>query len=194
MRIPPLPPLSAAIFAEVLDDPILSEQYLDFLRCRCFRRSLLCHREAALDRTIAPERLLRMYAASAFAPDPDADLCAEGPVEFCGPQGRKAVADHPLTKAALSELADVWPAALPFAELLARVRSRLGGAGAEPWVATLRHTAVRPEGPVERRLLVLLGGTRDRPALLRDLGEPDLTPERLQQNLVRLARLGLLVC
>lgn len=57
-----------------------------------------------------------------------------------------------------------------------------------------RHTTVRVEGELERRLLGLLDGTRDRAALLRDLDLPGFGPEQLEENLARLARLGLLVC
>ncbi len=240
-RKPPLPAAAAEALRGVFDDALSGEQYLDFLRCRCFRRTLLCHREAPLDRRIAPERLENMYAASAFAPAGPADLRPGAPVEFLGPRGRKAVSDHPLAKAALSALAERWPEGVAFRELLEKVGAALDPAQADAhslaemllqayaadvielhvWAApaaaragerpqapaparwqalsrgevtTLRHTTVRLEGERERRLLGLLDGTRDRAALLRDPALRDVGAQQLEENLARLARLGLLVC
>lgn len=241
MRKPPLPAAAAEALQGAFQDALSGEQYLDFLRCRCFRRTLLCRREAPLDRRLAPERLEKLYVASAFAPAGPADLRWGAPVEFRGPHERKALSDHPLAKAALSALAERWPEALAFRELLGRVGAALAPAQADArslaemlleayaadvvelhvWAApvaalagerpqaaaparrqalsrgevtTLRHTTVRLEGEGERRLLALLDGTRDRAALLRDLALPEISPERLEENLARLARLGLLVC
>ena len=44
------------------------EQYLDFLRNRTFRQSLLCHKEAPLKTRLSPERLARFYIASSALP------------------------------------------------------------------------------------------------------------------------------
>jgi methyltransferase-like protein len=75
-------------------------------------------------------------------------------------------------------------------------------------VTTLLHTNIRISGLLERRLILLLDGTRDRAALLRELSDfvqsPDafgeladspieITPEDLERGLADLARLGLLL-
>jgi SAM-dependent methyltransferase len=61
-RIPPmytagLSPEAVQILREMAPDPIRSEQYLDFLRRRSFRRSLLCHASLNPSPTPLPERL-----------------------------------------------------------------------------------------------------------------------------------------
>jgi hypothetical protein len=72
-----------------------------------------------------------------------------------------------------------------------------------PEVSTLRHTTVKVEGPLERELLLLLDGTRDRTALLAALSafaesmdpqtRPRVDAESLERALAKLARLVLLV-
>jgi len=227
---------------ELAGEPVLKEQYLDFLRCRKFRHTLLCHQEAALDREWEPGRINKLYAASAAQaagpPGPG------GTEEFRGPQGSAISTAHPLAKAALHSLTETWPRALAFAELLERVGGENAGALAEilywtcaaglvelhacppccaarpgerplaspvarlqlrrgPGVTTLRHTTVTVEGLLERQLLLLLDGTRDRAKLLAELTEfarshalrpgAPIDAAELERALDKLARLALLV-
>src|SRR5262249_9609997 len=46
------------------DDLLAKEQYLDFLKCRRFRQTLLCHADVPLQRDLAPARLRRLHVAS----------------------------------------------------------------------------------------------------------------------------------
>ncbi len=234
LRLPPLPPAASELLDRLGDDFIRKEQYLDFLRCRCFRRTLLCHREVALDRKVEAERIRGLAVASPLRPvAAEPDLSAGAVQEFRGPTGVSATTAHPLTKAALWELGSVWPEALLFPELLERLAvqdaaalselllqacaaglvelrvssPRLAAKAAErpvssplarlqaleqDVVTTLRHSMVRLDGERERHFLRLLDGTRDRAALLNELGTP-VPPEQLEENLAKLARLGLLV-
>jgi methyltransferase-like protein len=98
----------------------------------------------------------------------------------------------------------------PVASPLARLQVETGST-----VATLRHTHLHVAGPLERALLMLLDGTRNRAALLNDLAVrvesgqvpleregapargrheiPRVLEEGLEPNLARLGRLALLV-
>lgn len=106
---------------------VQTEQYLDFLRNRRFRQTLLCHRGVPLNRAPAPERLERMYVASAFRPvSARPDLGAGAVEEFRSPRGLPVTAGEPLVKAALLHLAEAWPAALPFGDLTAAALALLG--------------------------------------------------------------------
>jgi methyltransferase-like protein/2-polyprenyl-3-methyl-5-hydroxy-6-metoxy-1,4-benzoquinol methylase len=106
---------------------ILKEQYLDFLKCRRFRQTLLCHGEVSLDRLPKPERLANLYAASPVRPaSPDPDLASHRAEEFRSPKGGTISIDHPAAKAALAQLGSVWPRAVGFTELLTHARSRAG--------------------------------------------------------------------
>lgn len=86
------------------------------------------------------------------------------------------------------------PGKHPTASRLARLQLERGAT-----VTTLRHTSVQVMDPVGRRLLALLDGTRDRKALLDELGrlvdEDKLAhlADELEENLAAIARLALLV-
>ncbi|MHB8647996.1 MAG: methyltransferase regulatory domain-containing protein [Thermomicrobiales bacterium] len=108
-------------------DRIAKEQYLDFLRGRAFRQTLLCHQRVPLDRTLDPDRVMSLSVASpvqANAPAPDIhSVSAE---EFRGIKGGVMTTNHPVSKAALLALGRQWPRAIPFPDLLTRARSHLG--------------------------------------------------------------------
>jgi hypothetical protein len=99
---------------------ILREQYFDFLKCRMFRQTLLCHAGMALSDEPLPERVGRLAAASAAKPvsaQPDLDPAVEE--EFRGYRGAAVRTAHPLAKAIMLTLSQAWPEALRFGDLLA---------------------------------------------------------------------------
>jgi methyltransferase-like protein len=266
------PPQVAAVLNNLdPEDVIAREQYLDFLKCRAFRQTLLCRRSVQLDRTRKPERLFDLYVAADIRPTSPSPEVRSGAAEvFQGPRGAEIETDRPLVKSAFCHLGAIWPRAVPFSDFLGLVGSHLGrddsgpptnaeeaahelghallqahGAGyvefhvhqpacvtdvserpmASPLarlklqhdaiVPTLRHQTLRLEDNLSRHLVMLLDGTRDRAALLHDLGafvqsgaatvrhdgEPvsDLQEalrylaDGLEANLTSLARLGMLV-
>jgi methyltransferase-like protein/2-polyprenyl-3-methyl-5-hydroxy-6-metoxy-1,4-benzoquinol methylase len=100
------------------------EQYLDFVRNRRFRRTLLCHAGVPLDHKLAPQRLFDLWLASSARPVPRADDSSPPErVEYKTLAGRSVPTSDPLMKSALQVLGDAWPAALHFRELAARVQA-----------------------------------------------------------------------
>lgn len=102
------------------------EQYMDFLRNRRFRCTLLCHRERELVRAIDPALLEGLLAALPFRTrEPAPDLAAPGPLEFVSTHDDTTtiVVEHPLHKLTLGHLAARWPDAVPLTELAARCAS-----------------------------------------------------------------------
>jgi methyltransferase-like protein len=95
------------------------EQYLDFLRNRTFRQTLLCHQGAAVDYHLSAERLRGLYVASPARPLATDEEC------FTGPSGATVKSTDPLAKAALLYLGEIWPRAVPFEELCRAARARL---------------------------------------------------------------------
>ncbi len=75
----------------------------------------------------------------------------------------------------------------PLASPLARLQAR-----SQEDIANLRHATVPVQDPLDRRLLTLLDGSRDRAALLAALG-PAADAGRLDATLARFARSALLV-
>lgn len=284
MREDSLAPQAVALLSELGKENIIArEQYLDFIKGRAFRQTLLCRQEIPLQRELKPERTRDLFIASAAKPvsaNPD----ASGAVmeDFSDPTGSVIATANPLIRAAIRYLGQVWPRSVQFKELLLAARASLidlAGAGkavgetvrgsglirseatdapdlgefllktyplcfvelyahpdsfvtevserpvASPLarlqlregnvVATLRHTTLRIEDKLGHHLLRLLDGTRDRPALLKELnalvqsgaaavlrqGQPitDLDEagrilgDELENNLTGLARAAVLI-
>lgn len=106
---------------------ILKEQYADFLKCRKFRQTLLCHTEQQLDRALKPEAL-RVFSVTSSARPVSENIDIQSPTsvaEFRSIKGQALATDHPLVKAAMLSLGEVWPRALHFDELLAQARTKL---------------------------------------------------------------------
>src|SRR5262249_14308007 len=113
--------------AELAPNLLEQEQYMDFLRNRMFRQTLICRSHLTPNYALRGEQLAAFHIASPLRPvQADADLHAEGPVEFVTPSGQGLTTSTPLVKAALACLGEAWPAALPFDALLARACAACG--------------------------------------------------------------------
>jgi len=120
------PPVSTNLF-KLAHDVIEMEQYMDFLRNRTFRKTLLVHADVAINRTLRPDRLLNLYIASrAQAASAQPDLTSPGVEEFRSADGATLSVDHAVTKVALTQLRAAWPQAIHFNELLISARAQLG--------------------------------------------------------------------
>ncbi len=111
---------------ELTEEIIEVEQYLDFMTNRTFRETVLCHQEIVLNRTLRPDCLTSLHIASQVQPtSPDLPVNSTEVVEFHGSQKTSLSTAHPLTKAALSHLAQVWPQAISFDALVTEARAIL---------------------------------------------------------------------
>ena len=80
---------------------VLKEQYLDFLKMRRFRQTLLCRTEQTRLAKPDPEVVPGFHVTCQAKPSPSpADLTAGVPVQFTSPQGAAATFDHPFVKSA----------------------------------------------------------------------------------------------
>ncbi|MBA4065828.1 MAG: hypothetical protein C0501_19335 [Isosphaera sp.] len=192
-------------------DPVQTEQYLDFVRNRTFRESLLVRADAAPDWAIRPDAVRRLHVGLAHRPDGDAtDFSPKTTARYRTPSGLTISTSRPALKAAMRVLGAAWPGTAPFAELEAGVAGLLGAADAglaavvlntylasdllelhaaavpavrvgerpaalavararlaagEDGAATRRHEFYRATD-LDRHLIPLLDGTRDRAALV----------------------------
>jgi SAM-dependent methyltransferase len=212
-------PKAVAESIRKLPDIVLREQYLDFLKCRRFRQTLLVHQGVAIDREPKAECVRTMFIATPAKPESERVDLAAGKVEgFAGPRGGGMKIDHPLTKAAMLVMRQNWPRPVLFAELVSAAKQTIAEASTEDesvlaevllsahstglvelhlhrphWATTvserpvasphlraqlrrgqsrgmsLRGTNVVVDIPLTRALFLLLDGTRDRAALVRDL-------------------------
>ena len=108
-------------------DVVEFEQYLDFLRNRMFRRTLLCKTGAPIDRTWRTERLAGLHMGTPVrSPEKEARFDDGSAVVFLGPGDVKLTASHPWLKTAFRILGERWPDVLPYPDLEAAVESVVG--------------------------------------------------------------------
>ncbi len=110
--------LPEAVSDELLtiEDVIRREQYLDFIKGRMFRQTLLCRAELEVDRSPQPLIVERLAVSSPAQPAGVPD--GEGRVTFEGPTGSTLTTDHPLVSRALERVGSSWPAAIWVRDLI----------------------------------------------------------------------------
>jgi len=212
-----LTPEAAQVLQNLAGDLIQREQYLDFLRNRTFRRSLLVRSDVALDRNTRSEAVRGLLVSALAQPVEAPPGAAADQIHFRTEEGVELASNSPLVTALLQVLYQTSPRALRFDDVVARMIAMLpeseamevqrhvaealpqffftGLAGlhtyfpqfaatagerplADPLarmqaeatagVTNLRHGTVKPPD-LDRNLLALLDGKRDRAALLREL-------------------------
>ena len=131
-------------------DIVQMEQYMDFVRCRYFRQTLICHSAARLNRQLMPPIVKGFFLASqANAEEAAQPNDNDSAVTFRTPGGRGITCRSAATKAALRILRSAWPASVPFHELHARCAS--AWADAEDFLAN-EMLACMAAGVVEWRV------------------------------------------
>lgn len=112
---------------------LLREQYLDFLKCRRFRQTLLCHQEVVLQTTPSPKLVTGFFiTSSATHHGPDINLQPGVKSTFLTAKGAKCETDYPLGKAALVILAERGLIPTGFEELRRLAVAKLSGAAIDP--------------------------------------------------------------
>jgi SAM-dependent methyltransferase len=191
-------------------DRVAREQYLDLLRLRKFRQSLVCHAERGVHAEWKLERAVGLYVGTLARETP------EGKFEV--PGGASATTTHPGILDFLRGLAAMWPRFARITEReaavtlemfragLVEVRSHPGFAGragdrpaasrlaryqaqrGESHVTSFDHHAIELEDQRARDFLLLLDGTRDRTALAEAMGS---SPDQVDKRLAKLEEYGL---
>jgi len=117
-----LGPETEATLRRISPDLVQMEQYMDFLRNRMFRQTLLCHDNVTLDYVLRPEAAQKMWIASQAKPvSEQPDVQSDAPEQFAADDGRRGAVTtrDPLMKAAMLHLAQIWPESKSFSDLLA---------------------------------------------------------------------------
>ena len=109
------------------DDPIMSEQYLDFAKGRRFRGTVVCRTSVDVQRTPSSDVIEQFYISSHARPDGKlAPLADAKPQRFKGKSTGAFETNWPLAKAALVRLAEKWSRGLRFRELVDECADRIG--------------------------------------------------------------------
>jgi methyltransferase-like protein/cyclopropane fatty-acyl-phospholipid synthase-like methyltransferase len=124
-QLPGVPDHVAAALDQLPDDVVVREQYMDFVRNRMFRQTLLCRAELRPRRTIGPEALAGLWIASPVRPaESDGDVAT-----YQGPRGSAIETADPLLKRALEIVGQFWPQAVAFEDLVDRARMAIASPG-----------------------------------------------------------------
>jgi methyltransferase-like protein/SAM-dependent methyltransferase len=119
-----LPRDAAQMLQSIAADRIEMEQYVDFLRNRSFRHTILCHRTAHLSNQINMDALGDFYVASNLKVEEGANLLDNSVVKFS--DGAASIAtNHPVSKVAFDVIQRSWPTFYPIDELLPLVYARM---------------------------------------------------------------------
>lgn len=111
-------------------DIVQMEQYMDFVRCRYFRQTLICRSGIRLNRALSPGVVKSLYLATNATPaGVPLQLDESHTATFQTPSGHGVNCKSPLTKLALRELQRQWPEPLAFADLVARSKSEAAKEG-----------------------------------------------------------------
>lgn len=121
-------PEVASTLQKISTNIVQQEQYMDFLRNRTFRSTLLCHKSVELNRNVNAECLKELYVAASpmQVVQSDSEEGKKGVHEFISPLGVRIAASGELTKAALSILAENWPTNMAFKDLYASAAEKAG--------------------------------------------------------------------
>jgi methyltransferase-like protein/SAM-dependent methyltransferase len=140
------PPKVLEKLNRISDTPIAKEQYLDFLKCRRFRQTLLCHDDQQLDDDPRPEKVVSFYIGSPMRPaEANFELRLGEPATFIGPKNSSIETDNLLIKAAMLALGEAWPKTLHFQDLLAAARRSCGRESSSDGVSSADDSRVLGE-------------------------------------------------
>jgi hypothetical protein len=110
------------------EDRLVKDQYLDFLKGRRFRQTVLCQQRHAIECEPDQMQSLGMQVVGQMrpelAPDTELDLAAGARVRFVNADEAALVVDHPVCKAALALVGEAFPFPIDATDLLERARNR----------------------------------------------------------------------
>ena len=119
-----LPPESQTTLRGISQEMVDYEQHLDFLRNTMSRRSLLCHADIKLDRTLRVSSIEKLFVGSNLRADPSTGAVGTTTTAtFRASNGRSVSTPHPGVQVALDHLSRSWPAAVAFEALQTEVIS-----------------------------------------------------------------------
>lgn len=125
-QIENLPPEVQETLQAISSDLIDLEQFVDFVRSRTFRRTLVCHRENEIVQTPPPSVMDNLFFSALVRPESaQPNINSDAREKFILDDGTSATTNSPLFKAALVTLFKRWPNAVSFEELLTAVNGTL---------------------------------------------------------------------
>lgn len=119
-----LSPEAQAALADV-EDPLQHEQWMDFVRMRAFRKSLLCRADFPLQREVDLDVFSTFFFSANLRLHGEAHVDSTALATFCMPDNSELQVNHPLTKAALLYLQEIHPYTPSFTTLYEQAATRV---------------------------------------------------------------------
>jgi len=122
------PPEVTQTLKQVAPNIIRMEQYMDFLRNRMFRQTLLVHKETKLKRELGAASLQSFHLATPLKPAAEntaEELLTDAKQQFKSPTGHLLTTASPVAKIAIQMLGELWPTTIAFDELVSATREKL---------------------------------------------------------------------
>lgn len=122
------PTAVADTLRKIAPEIIRMEQYMDFLRNRQFRQTLLVRDSVSLKRNLGPEDVQKFYVttlATKLEGDKNVENHSPDEASYKTAAGAQLLTRSALFKSAMAVLQELWPASIHFDELLERVLSAL---------------------------------------------------------------------
>ncbi len=121
------PPIQTVLDGLDPADVIGGEQYRDFLRCRAFRQTLLCHAGIAIDHQLDARHFDGIYLAGEILPaSGEWNVHSEKSELFLGANKSEFETSRPFLKAAFARIAARWPQFISTDELWLEIKHDLG--------------------------------------------------------------------
>ncbi|MBX9722968.1 MAG: class I SAM-dependent methyltransferase [Candidatus Obscuribacterales bacterium] len=121
------PPSVDETLRRISNEIVRTEQYMDFVRNRTFRQTLLCKADRVINRNVVYQAITQFLIASPLKPqNANVDVKSSQPETFTLPNGINIQTPHPLIKAAFLHLSEIWPQSVSFDELLTKASEKLG--------------------------------------------------------------------
>jgi len=103
------------------------EQYLDFVRYRGFRQTLLCHKDVELKRKYDPNLLRGLFVSGRARPVEGTDPMGPGPWKFVDDKGREMSTPTAVVRDVLVELHRVNPRRVEFEKIVEQIATAREG-------------------------------------------------------------------
>ena len=113
------PPKAIEVLKKIDKSIIATEQYMDFLRNRQFRQTLLCHESVEIKRNINPDLVKDFYIYTELKPESENINLEEGKAyTFTGRKDFKLILKNRLAKILFKYLSELSPRAVKFSKII----------------------------------------------------------------------------
>ncbi len=132
MMVTNFSPQVAETLRKIAPDIVRMEQYMDFVRNRTFRQTLLTHANVPITRALNAQSVREFHIASAARAVSSKPSVDQGvPEQFRSNNNATLSTAHAITKAAFLVLAEHWPQTMLFEALVLAAAARVAGNVAE---------------------------------------------------------------